>query len=71
MLAMWAEEVHMLVYLEQESRKPQKAPPTLAVSPTKPTTASPKRSSATAIRSSPKAKSTSTTKTRPAKKQPF
>ncbi|KAG3108222.1 hypothetical protein PI124_g12457 [Phytophthora idaei] len=68
MLAMWAEEVQMLVYLEQESRKPQKAPPTLAVSPTKPTTASPKRSSATAIRSSPKAKSTSTTKTRPAKK---
>ncbi|EEY58633.1 uncharacterized protein PITG_10743 [Phytophthora infestans T30-4] len=37
MLAMWAEEVHMLVHLEQESRKPQKAPPTAAAIPAKTT----------------------------------
>ncbi|KAE8913961.1 hypothetical protein PF005_g12798 [Phytophthora fragariae] len=45
MLAMWAEEIHTLVHLEQESRKPQKAPPpTPAASATKSTTStSPKR----------------------------
>ncbi|KUF94812.1 hypothetical protein AM588_10010209 [Phytophthora nicotianae] len=48
MLAMWAEEVHMLVVLEQESRKPQKAPLAPAVNPSKPTTSSPKRSTTAA-----------------------
>ncbi|KAL3666367.1 hypothetical protein V7S43_008618 [Phytophthora oleae] len=41
MLAMWAEEVHMLVHIEQESRKPKKVEiPTPAASDT---TTSPKR----------------------------
>ncbi|GMF36041.1 unnamed protein product [Phytophthora fragariaefolia] len=59
-LAMWAEEVHMLVHLEQESRKPQKAVPTS--SPTKSTTstspkraASPSKSSSKPAAAKPKA----------------
>ncbi|KAF4030400.1 hypothetical protein GN244_ATG17820 [Phytophthora infestans] len=71
MLAMWAEEVHMLVHLEQESRKPQKAPPTAAAIPAKTTPSQSERATVAAkspVRSSPKAKATSTTKLRPAKK---
>ncbi|KAG7385153.1 hypothetical protein PHYPSEUDO_001781 [Phytophthora pseudosyringae] len=73
MLAMWAEEVHMLVHLEQESRKPQKAP-IPAASPTKAITASPKRTTSpskpTASRLSTaasKAKPTSPTRSSPTK----
>ncbi|KAL4086048.1 hypothetical protein PRIC1_014670 [Phytophthora ramorum] len=76
MLAMWAEEVHVLVHLEQESRKPQKPPPTPVASPTKSTTTSPKRAvspskatstSRTNNKAATKGKSTSTT-ARPPKK---
>jgi hypothetical protein len=81
-LAMWAEEVRMLVHLEQESRKPQKpAPPTPAASPTKPTTSSSPRRTASPTKTSrttatkakpgspPKSKATSpSTRPRPAKK---
>ncbi|KAG1698200.1 hypothetical protein DVH05_015190 [Phytophthora capsici] len=67
LLAMWAEEVHMLVHIEQESRKPKKVePPTPAASP-KATTKRAASPSKGISRTPSKSKAASSTRSSPTK----
>ncbi|KAK1933878.1 hypothetical protein P3T76_011638 [Phytophthora citrophthora] len=69
LLAMWAEEVHMLVHIEQESRKPKKVEvPAPAATPTKSTRAvSPSKITAKTPSTAQKTKITSSTRSSPTK----